>query len=160
MKIYEYAMQMEKDGEHYYRQLAQQTEDKGLKTILTMLADEEIKHYNVIGKMKTEKPQLAETTILTDAKNIFVQIKDSKEKFDLDAKQTGIYRTILNIEEKSRDFYLKKAYEVKEEYQKEIFLRLAEEEKKHYFLLENIIQFVSRPEAWLENAEFCHLEEY
>lgn len=35
-----------------------------------------------------------------------------------------------------------------------------EEEKKHYFLLDNIIEFVSRPEQWLENAEFYHLEEY
>jgi rubrerythrin len=43
---------------------------------------------------------------------------------------------------------------------KEIFLKLADEEKKHYFLLENIIDFVSRPQKWLENAEFYHLDEY
>jgi rubrerythrin len=55
---------------------------------------------------------------------------------------------------------MEKANEVTEEYQKEIFQRLADEEKKHYFLLENIIEFVSRPETWLENAEFYHLEEY
>ena len=55
---------------------------------------------------------------------------------------------------------IEKAQEVPEEYQKRIFLKLAEEEKKHYFLLENIIDFVSRPATWLENAEFCHLEEY
>ncbi|HEW78498.1 MAG TPA: rubrerythrin, partial [Phycisphaerales bacterium] len=40
MDIFKYAMQMEKDGEDYYRQLAQQTSNKGLQTILTMLADE------------------------------------------------------------------------------------------------------------------------
>ena len=65
-----------------------------------------------------------------------------------------------DIEKKSRDFYTEKANEVKQEYQKDIFLKLAEEEKKHYFLLENIIDFISRPETWLENAEFNHLEEY
>ena len=48
----------------------------------------------------------------------------------------------------------------KKNIKKRIFQKLAEEEKKHYFLLENIIQFVSRPETWLENAEFYHLEEY
>jgi len=48
MNIFEYAMQMEKDGEDYYRQLAQQTVNKGMRTILAMLADEEVKHYNVL----------------------------------------------------------------------------------------------------------------
>ncbi len=160
INIFEYAMQMEKDGEGYYRQLAQQTANKGIRTILTMLADEEVKHYNAVEKMKTEKPQLAETRILADAKNVFVQIKESGESFDFDIKQTELYKRAQDIEKKSRDFYTEKANEVTKEYQKELFLRLADEEKKHYFLLENIVEFVTRPETWLENAEFYHLEEY
>ena len=160
MNIFEYAMQMEKDGEEYYRQLAGKTANKGLQTILTMLADEEVKHYKTIEKMKTAKPEMVETTILPDAKNIFIQIKESSKNFDYDTGQIQLYKKAQDIEEKSRDFYLEKANEVEEEYQKEIFLKLADEEKKHYFLLENIIEFVSRPETWLENAEFYHLEEY
>ncbi len=160
MDILQYAVQMEKDGEDYYRQLAQQTGNKGLKTILTMLADEEVKHCNTIEKMKTEKPQMAGTTILADAKNVFVQIKESNEKSDFDTNEVELYRKAQDIEKRSEDFYEEKANEVKEEYQKDIFLKLAEEEKKHYFLLENIIEFVSRPETWVENAEFNHLEEY
>jgi len=160
MNIFEYALQMEKDGEDYYRQLAQQTANKGLKTILVMLADEEVKHYNAIEKMKTAKPRMAETTILTDVKNVFVQIQESNENFGFDLGQIELYKKAQEIEERSRDFYMEKASEVDEEYQKELFLKLAEEEKKHYFLLDNIIEFVSRPEHWLENAEFFHLEEY
>jgi rubrerythrin len=160
MNIFEYAMQMEKNGEEFYRQLAQQTANKGLKTILVMLADEEVKHYNTIEKMKTAKPHMAETTILTDAKNVFVQIQESDEDLDFDIGQIELYKKAQDIEEKSRGFYLQKANEVDEEYQKELFLKLAEEEKKHYFLLENIIEFVSRPETWLESAECYHLEEY
>jgi len=160
MNIFEYAMQMEKDGEAYYRELAQQAANKGLKTILTMLADEEVKHYNAIEKTKTVEPHMAETTILTDAKNVFVQIQESGESFDFDLGQIKLYKKAQDIEEASRDLYLEKANEVEEEYRKGIFLRLADEEKKHYFLLENIIEFVSRPESWLENAEFYHLEEY
>jgi rubrerythrin len=160
MNIFEYALQMEKDGEGYYRQLARQTVNKGLKTILVMLADEEVKHYNAIEKMKTAKPHMAETTILADAKNVFIQIQESNENFGFDLGQIELYKKAQDIEERSRDFYLQKANEVDEEYQKELFLKLADEEKKHYFLLDNIIEFVSRPEHWLENAEFFHLEEY
>ncbi len=158
--IFEYAMQMEKDGEDYYRQLAQQTSNIGMKTILTMLADEEVKHYNALEKIQTQKTQIAESEILTDAKNVFIQIKESGESFDFDIKQAELYKKARNIEEKSRDFYTEKAGEVTEEYQKELFLKLADEEQKHYVLLDNIIGFVSQPEQWLENAEFFHLEEY
>ncbi len=160
MDIFEYAMQMEKDGEDYYRQLADQTENKGVKTILKMLADDEVKHYNTIEEMKTKKPQMAETAILADAKNVFVQIKGSNEKFDFDTSEIELYKKAQDIEKRSEDFYREKVNQVEKKYQKDIFLKLADEEKKHYFLLENIIQFVSRPETWLENAEFCHLEEY
>jgi rubrerythrin len=160
MNIFVYAMKMEKDGEDYYHQLARQTSNKGLRTILEMLAAEEAKHYNTIARMRTARSDMAETTILSDAKNVFVQIKESDENFDFDLGQTELYRKAQNIEKKSWDFYLEKADDVEGKYQAEIFLRLADEEEKHYFLLENIIEFVSRPETWLENAEFCHLEEY
>ena len=158
--IIEYAMKMEKDGEDYYRQLAQQTGNSGLKTILTMLADEEVKHYNVLEKIKSQKTQIAESGILTDAKNIFAQIKESGENFDFDINQADLYKKARDIEKKSQDFYAEKAGEVTEESQKELFLKLVVEEKKHYVLLDNIIDFISRPEQWLENAEFFHLDEY
>jgi len=158
--IFEYAMQMEKDGEDYYRQLAQKAGNNGMKTILTMLADEEVKHYNALEKIKTQKTQITESEILTDAKNVFVQIKESGDSFDFDINQADLYKKARNIEKKSRDFYTEKANEVTEEYQKEFFLKLADEEQKHYVLLDNIIEFVSRPEQWLEDAEFFHLEDY
>jgi len=160
MNIFEYAMQMEKDGESYYRELAEKTGNRGIKTILTMLADEEVKHYNTVEKMKAARPQMAKTTILADAKNVFAQMKESGEKIDPEAGQVELYRKAQDIERRSQDFYFEKANEVEKDYQKELFLMLAEEEKKHYFLLENIIQFVSRPETWVESAEFHHLEEY
>ena len=84
MDIFEYAMQMELDGEAYYRQLAQKVPNKGLKAILSMLADDEVKHYNAIEKVRIGNSQMATTTILTDAKNIFVQLKNTGEEFDIE----------------------------------------------------------------------------
>ena len=160
MDIFEYAMQMEKDGEVYYRHLAEQTFNADLRSILIMLADEELKHFNIIKDIQKGKLEVVKTTVLDDAKNIFVLAKESGQVFDLDIGQIELCRRVQDIEVKSRNFYLEKSNEVEQEYQKEIFLKLAEEENKHYFLLENIIEFLSRPEQWLENAEFFDLEEY
>ncbi len=160
MDIFEYAMQMEKDGENYYHRLAGSTDNKGMKTIFTMLADEEVKHFNIIKNIKSQTPQqVSESTILHDTKNIFTELRQSGERWDLDAEQKELYKKARDIEEKSRKFYLEKSQQVDQE-QKQIFLKLAEEERKHYLLLENILQLVSRPESWLENAEFYHSEDY
>ena len=161
MNIYDYALQMEKESENYYRQLAQRTDNKGLKTIFNMLGDEEAKHYTVISGMKSGTPaEVSDTDILSDARDVFRQMANGVEKFDFSGEQLKFYRKAQEIEQKSRKFYLQKADEVEDKVQKGIFRSLAEEEKKHYFLLQNIIDFVSRPKDWLENAEWHHLDEY
>jgi len=161
MDVFDYAMKMEEEGEDYYRELAEKCGNSSLKGILNMLADEEVKHYNVLEEMKNnESPQLPETTLLADAKNIFEEISEKDESFDFDISQQELYRRAQELEQESEDFYLRRAEEAENQPLKEMLLKIAEEEKKHYFLLENIIEFISRPETWLENAEFGQLDEY
>jgi len=161
MDIFDFAMEKEKLSENYYRGLSARTENKGLKNIFGMLAGEEAKHYDVVSKMKEKTPvEVSQASVLSDAKAVFSNMRESAENFNFDISQIELYKKARDIESESRDFYLEKAQEVTGEHPKGLFLGLAEEEKKHYFLLENIIEFVSRPEQWLENAEFYHLEEY
>jgi rubrerythrin len=162
MNIYKYAMKMEKDGENYYRELANKTEDIGLQNILKMLADEEVRHYSIIEQMMKSKAsaELAETGILKKVKNIFIKIKGKNLIFNFDLPQINFYRKAREIEEKSYKFYIEMSDKVEIESQRKVFLKLAGEEKKHMFLLENLVEFVSRPETWIENAEFNHLDDY
>lgn len=160
MDIYEYAMQMEKDGENFYREIADKTNDEGMKSIMNMLADEEVKHYRTIQKMKNNEYLMSDTTILNDAKNIFSRMGEEDRTFETREDQISLYKEAQDIEKKSELFYEEKADESDNEDQEKLLKRLAEEERKHYFLLDNIIKFVSRPEYWLENAEWNHLEQY
>jgi rubrerythrin len=160
MNIFDYALQMEKDGESFYRDIAQKTSNEGLQTILTMLADEEVKHYQAIDRMRQDKFQMTETTVLDDARNIFIEMKELGEKFESGQEQAELYARAQEIEKKSQQFYQEKAGQTDKDDQKKLFERLAKEEQKHYFLLENIIEFVLRPKQWLENAEWHHLEDY
>jgi rubrerythrin len=161
MDIFEYALQMERDGEAFYRQIAEKAGNTGIKTIVTMLADEEAKHYKAIERIRRSgSGQMPETSILDDAKNVFVQMKNEPDEFAADQEQVELYQKARQIEEQSQQFYEEKAGQVDRSDQKQLFERLAAEEAKHYFLLGNLIDFVSRPEQWLENAEWYHLEEY
>ncbi len=161
MNVIDLAMQMEKDGETYYRHLADKTTNPGLRNILGLLAADEAKHYQVLQKMKeTFKAELVSTPILSKSKNIFQLLREEKDWEALPAGQIDLYRKAKEIETKSFKFYMEKARETGDARTQKLFFLIAEEEKRHEFLLEHILQFVSRPQTWLENAEFNHLDQY
>ena len=62
--------------------------------------------------------------------------------------------------ETGEKYYEEKSREVQSEKQKNIFLKLAKEEVKHFFIIDNLLIHVSRPQSWVEDAEFNPREEY
>jgi rubrerythrin len=160
MDIFEYAMQMEKDGEIYYRELSAKTGNKGIKNILSMLADAEVVHYNIFQAMeKHEQIPATDSKNLAGIKNIFARLKEDGPS-GVDSSQVDLYRKAQDLEKKTRDFYLETAEASKDQNEKTIFNKVANEERKHYLILENIIDFVNKPATWLEDPEWYHLEEY
>jgi rubrerythrin len=160
MDIFEFAMQMEQDGEKFYRALAEKSDNPGFRSIFTMMAEDEVKHYHIFQQMKTGAPAMPESQVLTLAKNIFQEMIETGKIFDANSSQLELYQEARTIEKKSRDFYREKAMEVPETKQRELLLQIAAEEERHYFLLYNIIELVLRPQTWVENGEFVHLDEY
>lgn len=162
MNIYEYAMQMEKDGERYYRELAENAGNEGLRNILNMLAEEEVKHFHVLQHMRNNDAQVeyAETDLLADAKNVFIAMREEQGTVLPSQEQAALYRSVQETESKSYKFYLEKSETAESEAERELLLRIAEEERRHMVLMGSIADFVSRPETWIEDAEFNHLDEY
>ena len=160
MNVYEYAMKVEKEGEAYYRDLASKTDDIGLKSILTMLAEEEVKHYIVFEKMNKNQtvPTHKGADIFTNAKTIFQKMKDENKVSTFSDDQLAFYRAALKLEESSYKFYTEKALMLEDASQKESFLRIAEEERQHMLLLENLVEYISSPEHWIESAEFNNMD--
>ena len=75
-----------------------------------MLIEEEVKHFNIIQKMKSNIPQqVRETDILNNAKNVFAKMKESGDKVKVDANQIELYKKAQGVEQNSRTFYLEKA---------------------------------------------------
>jgi len=160
MDIYEFAMQMEKDGEKYYRDLAEKVSDEGVAKILLMMADDEVKHYNILSHMKSGTPDMQGSEVLKNAKNIFQEMQTGQSDFDFDIAQKDALQKALEIEERSEKFYTEKSKEIDSEDQKALLLRIADEERRHVHLLDHMIEFMSRPSTWLEDAEFSNLENY
>ena len=159
MNIYEFAMQMERDGERFYRNLADGSSNQGMSRILTWLADDEAKHYIIVKKMAEDvAPDMDKTTVLTDAKNVFAQMQGTS--LDLGGLQVEVYRQAQEIERKSREFYEEQADQATKASTRTILLEIADEERRHYFLLDQIVEFLDRPSTWIEDAEFNRLGDY
>ena len=79
--------------------------------------------------------------------------------FNFSADQPQFYRKAQDLEKQSEMYYRDKAEESEDEFEQKILLKIAEEEKRHYFMLENIIDFVRQPQQWIGDAEWNKLND-
>jgi len=161
MDIFKFAMKQEKTQAKLYRTWGRKAKLPGLKRILEMLAKDEDKHFRIVRAMgKSLSPKMTRTPVLSKARSIFAKMKKLDFAGGRRLEPAIVFNKALSLEEKSRVFYLKKSKEATSKAHRDLFLVLSQEEKKHWILIENIIEFVSKPKTWIENAEFNHLEDY
>ena len=161
MNIIDYALQTEKDGEEYYRAMAADANDVGVKKVFEILADAEAEHYRVFLQLKANKPvSRGEEKPIAKIKTLFSEMKQKGGQDTLSDAQVDAYIKARDIERKSQDTYRQKAEEMQDPEQKALCLRIAEEEGKHYIILDNLIELLQRPATWVEDAEWRNMEDY
>lgn len=144
MNIYEFAMNMELDGKLYYEKLAKSTSNNSLKTVFLKIAQQELEHYSIIKKFK-DNQEYSQDSNLLDVDNIF---KDLINNFNLTEDmntQIEAYEYALKLEDESIDFYIEQRDNSTNSKEKILFERLITEEEKHKDLIDNILEFVSKP---------------
>lgn len=161
MDIFEFALEKEKLAHETYKKLAEQATSNSLKGILTLLADEELKHVDMVRALQQNQPvEMAQTELLGEAKKIFEKIQKGGETFNFNVTESELYSKAKQVEMEARDYYKAKADETEDATIQGILLKLAAEEQKHYILVDNLCRFVERPQSYLEDAEFTHLDNY
>jgi len=159
MELFVIAMQMEKEGESFYRDIARKAATQGFRTIFSMLADDEASHRQTFEAMKKNAPMvMVDSTVSEKAEVVFETIV--KEDFLSEQSQLSIYEKALEIELKSIEFYSEQLETLDREDQRKNLERIIREERMHYDLIDDIIVLVERPESWVEHAEFGVREDY
>jgi rubrerythrin len=103
---------------------------------------------------------MADSRMLDQAKSVFRDLVAGRDALvsqlheDLDA-----YRVGLKIEADSIRLYEEMAKKETDPETVRLYLRIANEEKKHYNIIDNICDFVMRPKYFLEWREFSNLHE-
>ena len=159
MKIFDMAIELELNGEQFYRSLAEDTNSPGLKSVFNMLADDETKHKAVFENMQeNDHSEIKDTAILKEADSVFKEL--NKDDFLNEEKQLDVYKKALELEQKSISYYGELIDLAEDERAKDALRKVIGEEEKHSRLLEFIIEYVARPDTWVEDAEFYLKENY
>ena len=161
MNVFDFALKMELDGKAYYEKLAAETTLTGLKTIFGRLAADEQKHFDTIKAMEAGAAgAMADTGVLEEAKNVFQGLVGDKDILGGLKKQLDAYRYAMKIEADSVRLYEDMAKREKTAGTAQLLLKIAEEEKKHYNIMENLYDFVLAPQNYLAWGEFSNLKEF
>ncbi len=161
MKGIENAIAMEKEAERHYRELADKTVNPGLKSVFLLLAEEEARHHDFYSSLAGHAGgKMKGSNLISAVKQVFLKMRETKDISGTGVSQVDLYREALESERHHYEFYRKKAEDANDEAGREMFMKIAGEEKRHALVLEKVVDFVTRPAEWLENAEWYHLEDY
>jgi len=112
-EILEMALQIERNGEKFYRESAKRIKDSDARDLLTKLADMEIEHQKVFQGMRTALTPADQKALTSDPNNeaglYLASLANTKVFFekDIDTSQLqGIFKSALAAEKDSIAFYL------------------------------------------------------
>jgi rubrerythrin len=161
MDILEFALEREREIGRFYHRLAERMPHAGVRNVLEMLAVGEETHAHIIEQMKHQLPaDLRETDVLDDGEVLLKRIRDSEEKIDMNADELLLYRQARDIEHEKELYYSQKARLTDDPVQQTIFEELAREEHKHYVLMDNLCDLLTRTRSHIADAEMNHIPEY
>jgi rubrerythrin len=161
MDPFELAKNIELEGKAYYETLAKESPMSALSGIFGFLAKEEQQHYELFDAVQKKKSpgELTAGTVSGEAKRVFAALSSQFSLPETVYDYSKAYSKALELERKSISTYEDMLGKASSAAHKKILSFLIQEEQKHEHLVEHLLEFVSEPKTFLENAEFNHLND-
>lgn len=161
MNNLEFAITMEMDGDQYYTEQADANKGNSLGKLFLVLAKDERNHAKILkNKFNNLSYEMSVSGTVTEAVSVFKGVRDFKSEIRTTPTQLELYRDVLDRETKSIELYKQMLTEALEEQDKELFEFLVLQETNHFTICEEMVSLLTRPEEWVEDAEFGLRKEY
>jgi hypothetical protein len=156
------AIELESETISAYKALSNQCAGHaGIRSILKMLIHDHEEHMNTLSRAQARNVfELNDTGIFSGIRRQLERIRVDRDTFSCDIDQLSLYREARDLLQSKMTLYRKARDEIHDPRGLEYLEKLISEEQKQMVVLDNIIEMVERPETWLEDAEFSHLDEY
>lgn len=132
-----FAINMEIEGEGYYRQQAQKHRGTALEDVFSALAEEESRHASLLRDYESGAVIGKEDL----SANVFDGLPELKE-MKADAEEIDAYRLALQQEKKSIDLY--KRLHSETDANKELYEYIIAQEEEHYRAMEEMVKKLSQ----------------
>ena len=161
MNYIEFAIQMEIDGENYYKDQAGKNKGNPLEKVFLDLAADEKKHAELVRNYADAVDyKLDDDNAYVEFQNVFKAEPDFKMEGKVDADQLDAYRLALKKEEESIYLYKKMKTEAENEKGKALFDYLIKQEEYHFRIFDEMVEHLRKAEEWVEDAEFGKRDTY
>lgn len=155
MNIVECAIKMEKEARIHYEGLAESTNVEELKRLFTLLAASEEEHLAALMKLKEGLSQARDDfSKFSEGVCVFRPLLDKTKLQEELESDPDAYQHVVKEEEESIRLYEEIAAETTDPRIREVISKLADEERRHLKIVENIYSFVEDPRTYLEWVEF------
>jgi rubrerythrin len=150
------AIQMEKDGYDFYQKAASQTSSDMGRSIFESLAKDELVHLDVFQKLfnetigKSEWDELVNSSTKYKNLPIFPQDLKKVEGVNPDTNEIDALRMAMESESDAIDYYTEILMSSNDEEVNKILETVIDQEKKHYFLLEQEFNHLSSTGYWYD----------
>ncbi len=153
------AILLEIHGRQFFNHAADITQNERGQKMFRFLAQEEVKHLEVFGHLFSQmlggddwKKHIKSSDSESNSPLIAQlqkRLKEKEGKSESEALSLG-----MQLEREAIEFFQQAAEETNDPVAKKIFLKIIEEEKFHYDLLQTQHDSVTNSGFWLDGAEF------
>lgn len=158
MNVIEFAMQMERDGQAFYEKAAETAPKPEIKEIFHYLAQEEKRHFEIFKNMQDGDTEAAirilGSNTMAKTKNIFVRLIEANGETSFGEDARKAWSEALKLEEKSVKLYTEEATKEKDQERRELLEKIAEEERSHVYLIDNMLSFMTDPQTFAQSQNF------
>jgi len=134
--------------------MANQAPVEGIKKVLLMLAEDEVRHRVALENLQKKLDIGPLQGVAIDIKTIFNEMRRDKNVTTISVDAVEDYRKAVEIEKRGMDFYKEKFAETDDPESKKLFEILMRQEMYHHKTVENLLDMVQKPDWWVESAEF------
>jgi rubrerythrin len=160
MNILECTIKMKKETQAHYERLAEVAATAELKRLFSLLAAAEDEH---IGKLIVLKNNMVKLEVenfnnLEESVCVYSPRLDPRNLAESLKHDPDAYRHVVKEEEGTIEFFDHLGEQAESQQMKRICHLLADKEREHLEMLENIYFFVEEPRTYLEWGEFSNLK--
>ncbi len=160
MNILECMIKMKQETRAHYERLTEAATEKDLKQLFTLLSAAEHEHIEKLVAMKGKINTIGESgmDMLDESVCVFSPHIDPRHLAEALSHDPDAYRHVVQEEEETIELFDQLKNQAENEQMKRLCQVLADKEREHLTMLENIYFFVEEPRTYLEWGEFSNLK--